>query len=77
MQEGDDVRVKVDGKWAFGKLDEIYGDKASVAWYDIGCMTDDIPLADIYPATCPICGGDCSDANPPVMDCPMKERIAQ
>jgi hypothetical protein len=24
---------------------------------------------------CPLCGGDCGSANPPVYDCPMKQRI--
>jgi hypothetical protein len=25
------------------------------------------------PEYCPVCGGDCSSANPPVLDCPMRE----
>jgi hypothetical protein len=25
---------------------------------------------------CPVCGGDCAGANPPVMSCPIKDRAA-
>ena len=32
-----------------------------------------IPAAqEDYPDPCPVCSGDCSSANPPVMNCPMK-----
>lgn len=25
---------------------------------------------------CPVCGGDCAGANPPVIDCPMRRRAS-
>jgi hypothetical protein len=27
-----------------------------------------------YPASCPVCGGDCAGANPPVMHCPAQPK---
>jgi hypothetical protein len=29
-------------------------------------------IRSIEAGVCPVCGGDCSGANPPVIDCPMK-----
>ncbi len=55
------------------ELDELFG----------GTFPADYVQASISPAVdhwirsieagvCPICGGDCAGANPPVIDCPMQ-----
>lgn len=28
-------------------------------------------MSDAIERDCPVCGGDCADANPPVMNCPL------
>lgn len=36
---------------------------------------DDNWKAQIEDGVCPLCGGDCASANPPVYDCPMQQRV--
>jgi hypothetical protein len=36
---------------------------------------DDNWKAQIEDGVCPLCGGDCGSANPPVYDCPMQPRV--
>jgi hypothetical protein len=39
-------------------------DRIMASWQE---MIDD--------GVCPLCGGDCGSANPPVYDCPMQHRV--
>ena len=55
------------------ELDELFGGRfpADYVQEPISPAVDHW-IRSIEAGVCPVCGGDCSGANPPVIDCPMQ-----